>query len=137
MVALGILYRLVERAVVWDGSAPSHPVIGFLESFWKPGGSGFGRRYRPGIASGEGQALHDARHVDMGDGGDLAEVALAFAVLAFCEVTAALFAAQDLTGTGDLEPFGDALPRFASGDFLSHRRGGDLQRSTPRQPLFR
>src|SRR5687768_8309368 len=92
------------------------------------------RRNRPvirpcGVSMRKRHALHQTRHIDFGDGGHFAEVALALAVLALGKVTASLLPSQDFAGAGDLEPLGDAFPRLASSNFLSHRRARRWQTS--------
>ena len=77
-----------------------------------------------GVASesGKGQAFHDARDIDVRDQTHFAKVPFTFPVLAFSKVPTTLFPAQDFSCTVDLETFGNAFSRLASGDVFSHRR---------------
>ena len=79
---------------------------------------------------------HQARHVHIGDGSHLAEVALTLAVLALSEVPATLLATQDFAGARDLEPLGDAFSGLASSNFLSHKRARRWQTCPLRQVVF-
>ena len=74
-----------------------------------------------GAGSVERQIFHDAVHINGGYGGHFAQVTLTLPVLALGKVTTTLFPAQNFAGSSDLKAFRDALPRLATGYFLSHR----------------
>lgn len=74
-----------------------------------------------GLGSVERQIFHDAMHITGGYQSHFAQVTLALPVLAFRKVPTTLFPAQNFAGSSDLEAFRDALPRLATGYFLSHR----------------
>ena len=74
-----------------------------------------------GVRSVEWQIFHDAVNITGGYQGYFAQVTLALPVLAFRKVPTTLFPAQNFAGSSDLKAFRDALPRLATGYFLSHR----------------